>query len=304
MSSKMIKAAIVGLDTSHATEFPKFIQDPAMEPEFQVKGIKATRALRFETPFQKKDGLDKRQAYLESIGVKVTENFDEAVAGCDAIFIEINDPALHLEYFRKCAPLGKPIFLDKPFADTIDNAVEILKTARENKIRFFTASSLRFDANIVKAHEEMPEIEQGIAWGPLGAAPAGSSIVWYGTHTFEMLEKIMGPGAIAVTSVPDRMGVVCTVAYADGRRGVVQLTRGNYSYGGLLRKAGDCRMFTYVGGKHLYHNLVADIANFFKGSYDGVPLPESFEVMAMLEAAELSVQYGGRTMPVYQFPKI
>ena len=301
--TKAIKCAIVGLDTSHATEFPKFIQDPAMEKEFRVTSMKVTRNLRFETPFQKKEGLDKRQAYLESIGIKVTENFEKAVADCDAIFIEINDPTLHLEYFRKCAPLGKPIFLDKPFADTLENAAEILKIAKENKVRFFTASSLRYDANIVKAHEEMPEIEQGITWGPLGMAPAGSSIVWYGVHTFEMLEKIMGTGAIEVTSVPDRQGVVCTVTYGDGRRGTVQLTSGNYSYGGVLRKGGENRLFTYVGGKHLYHNLVEDIGNFFRGKSEGVPVNESFEIMAMLEAAELSLKYG-RPMPVYQFPKL
>ncbi len=300
--AKKIKCAIVGLDTSHATEFPKFMQDPAMEKEYRVTTMKTTWDLRFETPFQQKDGLDERQAYLESIGIKVTEDFEKAVSDCDAILIEINDPTLHLEYFRKCAPLGKPIFLDKPFADTLEHAEEILKIARENKVRFFTASSLRYDANIVQAHEEMPEIDQGITWGPLGMAPAGSSIVWYGVHTFEMLEKIMGPGAIEVTSVPDRKGVACTVTYGDGRRGTVLLTKGNYSYGGVLRKGGENRMFTYVGGKHLYHNLVEDIGNFFLGKSEGVPLNESFEIMAMLEAAELSLKFG-RPMPVYQFPK-
>ena len=50
--AETLKCAIVGLDTSHATEFPKFMQDPAMEPEFQVKTLRATRALRFATPFQ------------------------------------------------------------------------------------------------------------------------------------------------------------------------------------------------------------------------------------------------------------
>ena len=301
--AETLKCAIIGLDTSHATEFPKFIQDPAMEPEFQVKTLRVTRDLRFETPFQQKEGLDKRQAYLEGIGVEVTEDFETAVADCDAIFIEINDPALHLEYFRKCAALGKPIFLDKPFADTLDHAVEILKIAKEHHVRFFTASSLRFDANIVDAHAEMPEIEQGITWGPLGIAPAGSSIVWYGVHTFEMLEKIMGPGAIAVTSVPDRQGVVCTVAYGDGRRGTVMLTKGNYNYGGVLRKGGENRMFAYGGGKYLYHNLVEYIGKFFRGEAEGVPPEESFEIMAMLEAAELSLKYG-RPMPVYQYPKL
>ena len=118
-----IKVAIIGLDTSHAVEFPKLMQDPAVPEQNQVHDLVATRCLRFETPFQNKEGLDKRQAYLESIGVMVTEDFDTAVADCDAIMIEINDPAKHLEYFEKCAGLGKPIFLDKPFADTLDNAV-------------------------------------------------------------------------------------------------------------------------------------------------------------------------------------
>lgn len=31
--------------------------------------------------------------------------------------MEINDPSLHLEYFKKCADLGKPIFLDKPLKE-------------------------------------------------------------------------------------------------------------------------------------------------------------------------------------------
>ena len=300
---QIIKTAVVGMDTSHAVEFPKFIQDPALPAENQVKGMKVTRALRFETPFQNRDGLDKRQAYLESIGVTVTEDFDEAVADCDAIFIEINDPSLHLEYFKKCAVLGKPVFLDKPFAATLDESVEILKTAKENNVRFFTASSLRFDANIQEVSAEMGYIDQGMIWGPVGKAPAGSSIVWYGVHAFEMLEKIMGRGAIAVTAVPDKCGYVCTVAYGDGRRGVVTLSNNNWSYGGVLRKGAENRPFTFVGGPNLYRNLICTIGEFFAGKEVGVPLEESFEIMAMLEAADLSVKYG-RTMPVYQFPKL
>ena len=96
-----IKVAIIGLDTSHSVALPKLMQDPAEKD--QIKELRATRCLRFETPFQNKAGLDERQAYLESIGVLVTTDFDEAVADCDAIMLEINDPSYHLEYFEKCA---------------------------------------------------------------------------------------------------------------------------------------------------------------------------------------------------------
>ena len=61
-------------------------------------------------------------------------------------------------------------------------------------------------------------------------------------------------------------------------------------------------MFLSEAGQYLYHNLIDDIGKFFRGEYDGVPLAESFEIMAMLEAAELSLQTS-RTMPVYRMPK-
>ena len=97
------KIAIIGLDTSHSTAFPELMQDPKTPENLQIHGIRTVSCLRFETPFQNKEGLDKRQEYLESIGVKVTENFEEAVQDCDAIIIAINDPRCHAEYFEKCA---------------------------------------------------------------------------------------------------------------------------------------------------------------------------------------------------------
>ena len=124
-----MKVALIGLDTSHAVEFPRWMQDPAVPAALRVRDLCATRCLRFETPFQNRKGLDERQAYLERIGVMVTEEFDAAVADCDALMIEINDPARHLEYFEKCAGLGLPIFLDKPFADTPENARRIMRIA-------------------------------------------------------------------------------------------------------------------------------------------------------------------------------
>ena len=169
-----IKVAIIGLDTSHSVALPKLMQDPAEKD--QIKELRATRCLRFETPFQNKAGLDERQAYLESIGVLVTTDFDEAVADCDAIMLEINDPSYHLEYFEKCAKLGKPIFLDKPFADTIANTRKIMQIAKENNIRYFTASSLRFDIDIVEGLEGVENVVSAKVWGPVGNAPAGASM--------------------------------------------------------------------------------------------------------------------------------
>lgn len=140
----MIKVAIIGLDTSHTLEFVKRMQDPDCPTDQKIPGMKAISCFRFETPFQSQEGLDQRQAQLEKWGVKVTTNFNEAIEGCDAIMLEINDPAYHLEYFRKVAHLGKPIFLDKPMCDTLPNARAIMRLVAKYNTRVWCASSIPF----------------------------------------------------------------------------------------------------------------------------------------------------------------
>lgn len=288
MSDKL-KIAIIGLDTSHAVAFPKLFQDPETAPELRIDSMVATRCMRFETAFQGKEGLDERQKYLESIGVEVVTDFDAAVADCDAIMIEINDPALHLEYFEKCAKLGKPLFLDKPFAANTAEARKIMEIAKANDVRFFTTSSLRYDVDFEAALEQNVSPQSAVVWGPVGKAPAGSSIVWYGVHAFEMLARIMGQGAESVSTVSDGKGYVCTVKYNDGRRGVVELTCDSPRFGAVIRDDKAQEVLARVSGKvPFYYCLMLKVEAFFRGTYDGVPLEESLEVMKMLEAAEMS----------------
>lgn len=297
--SAPIKVAIIGLDTSHSVELPKLMLDSSVVPELRVTGMVPTRALRFDTPFQSSEGLDKRQAYLESIGMMVTMDFDTAVADSDAIMLEINDPAFHLEYFRKCAALGKPIFLDKPFADNLDNAREIKKIAAENNTVYFTASCLRFCPGIQNAHKTIGAPKEGLIWGPIGKAPAGSSIVWYGVHATEMLEFVMGKGAISVQTCQNAAGCVVVVNYSDGRRGAISLDRDCYRYGGVLRDlVNSPLLFEEQLGGAFYRPLLVQVEEFFRTGKMPVEIEDSFEVMAILDAADKSA-VSGRPEPVY-----
>ncbi|MBR7104574.1 MAG: Gfo/Idh/MocA family oxidoreductase [Lentisphaeria bacterium] len=293
-----IKVAIIGLDTSHSVALPKLMQDP--ETTDQVKELKAVTCLRFPTPFQSEAGQDERQAYLESIGVKVTRDFDEAVADCDAIMLEINDPAFHLEYFEKCAKLGKPIFLDKPFADNLENTKKIIDIAKENNVRYFTSSSLRFDIDMVEGLQQVKPPVSATVWGPVGRAPAGSSIIWYGVHAFEILNTVMGSGAIGVSGSADMHGYVFHVIYADGRRGIVELSRNCWSYGATCRDAaGKSDIIRVTGRVPFYKMLLLEIVKFFKGE-ESVAISDSVEVMAMLCAADAAAK-SGKLEPVYKF---
>ena len=286
-----IKVAIIGLDTSHSIEFARRMQAQDCPPDQRVEGMQAVSCLRFDTPFQDKKGLDERQKQLEAWGIPVTEDFSEAVSKGDAVLLEINDAAYHLDYFTRCVKIGKPIFLDKPLADTIANGNKIYSLAKQNNARVCSASSLRFVPQLQQACEAIPEPLFGSMYGPLGVAAAGSSIVWYGVHAFEMLERAMGAGASEITTKSDKHGVVALVDYADGRRGIVELTVGGYIYGGCVRTKEEAQPFV-VDMIHGYRNLLTKIRDFFAGGDIPVSMESTQHIMAMLDAAETSFQTG------------
>jgi predicted dehydrogenase len=292
-----IKVAIIGLDTSHSVEFPRRMQSPDYDPKFKVSGLRAVSCLRFETPFIDKNSLDARQKQLEAWGVKVTESFDEAVSDCDAIMLEINDPAYHLEYFKKAAALGKRIFIDKPLADNIANGAEIAKIAKENNLEVISASPLRFVPELSDACRQINEVRFGAVYGPLGKAPAGSSIVWYGVHAFEMLEKILGKGALSVIVTRDGVGAAAVVDYPDRRRGIVELSKTSYLYGGTIRS--NDKAASYLVSCNFYTETLKEVKLFFNTGKASLDIGDAVEVMALLDAAERSFQ-NGRTEPVYQ----
>ncbi|MDW7656370.1 MAG: Gfo/Idh/MocA family oxidoreductase [Bacillota bacterium] len=281
---KPLKIALIGLDTSHSIEFPRRMQAPDCKPEFKVTGLKAVSCLSFLTPFTDAGILQKRQEQLEQWGVRVTEDFDEAVADCDAIMIEINDPALHLEYFTRCVSLRKPIFLDKPLADTYENGKEIVALAEKHKLPVMSASSLRFSADLIKACQAVPDPDQVMVFGPLGIPAAGEGVIWYGVHCFEMLQLAMGQGAMRVDARRDASGVVTIVEYPNRRRGVVELTEGVYTYGGTVRRKDQVQSYV-VDSTMIYTEELRLIHDFFRTGTAPLTLQDSLAVMQLLDAA-------------------
>ncbi len=289
--SSDLKVSIIGLDTSHAIELPRRAQAPDCPEDQKVEGLSIRKCLRFLTPFTDGKVLAERQEQLELWGIQVTEDFDEAVEGAEAIIITINDGSYHLEYFEKCAALGVPIFLDKPMADTVEAAEKIVDIAEKHGTAFFTASSLRFVDQMTEAAEQVPRPSMATVYGPLGIAPAGSSILWYGVHAFEMLEGLLGIGAEEVTVVRDKKGAVVHVAYDDGRRGVVELTEGNYQYGGTVRD--DERVYPFIADSSTnYTRLLQRIVPFFRGEDTPVMVNHSLEIMTLLEATQKAYESG------------
>lgn len=282
----MFKLAMIGLDTSHSVVFTEFIQgDKKMVETMQV-----ISCMRFPSAFQSEPDQDARQEKMEAMGVKVTRSFEEAVKGADGIMLEINDPALHLEYFEKAARLGLPVFLDKPMADNLKNARRIYDVAKEKNLKVWSSSSLRFTPEIIECAASVKAPKFCSVFGPLGQAASGSSLIWYGIHTFEMLMTLMGGGAQSVFARQDVSGVVTVIDYSDGRRGIAECNNGAFIYGG--RAQNKELASTYVTKGSPYPYLISALEKFFTKGIVPVAFEDTLEIQAMLEAAAKSLESG------------
>jgi predicted dehydrogenase len=294
--SDPLRIAIIGLDSSHAVEYPRRMQAPDCAEALRVPGLRAVSCLRFPSPFQPESGQDTRQAQLVAWGVRVASDVADAAKDADAIMLIINDPALHQTWFNQVAVQGKPVFVDKPLAHSARAGSEMIALAAQHGIRMCSSSPLRSDAALARACVAVPRPTQASVYGPLGRAPAGSSVIWYGVHAVEMLNRAMGLGAVAVTARRDGSGATVLVDYVDGRRGVVELTDAVGIYGGTLRNATTAAPFAAESGA-FYTAQLHEISRFFRGGAPTASTDDALEVMSILDAAQRSID-GGRTEPV------
>jgi hypothetical protein len=283
---------MVGLDTTHSVEFTSRMQAKNYAEDQKVEGMKVVNCLRFPSVFRSEPEQDEWQKQMEEMGVKVTRNLSDVLEGTDAIMMEIEDPALHLEYFRKVADAGKPVFLDKPPADTLKDAVAIADIAKKKNVKIFSASSLRFAPQVLEAKKEAPVPRTVMAMGPVAQEiPNGSPIVWYGVHTVETYQAIIGIGAKKVLAKKDTLGYTAIIEYSDSRRGIVQLNENDWRWAFQVQTK-ELLKFYSIDATYLYTDLLKKTREFFEGGEAPVALEDTLEIQAILNAIDESVRIG------------
>ncbi len=122
-----LKIGMVGLDTSHCTAFAELLHNE--NGANYVGGGRIVSAFpggskNFSNSINRVRGFTDK--LKEDYGVKIVNTVEDAAEGADAVFLESVDGRQHLEQFKKLAPKGKPVFIDKPFATGAADAMEIL----------------------------------------------------------------------------------------------------------------------------------------------------------------------------------
>ncbi len=295
--TSMKRIGIIGLDTSHAIAFTKtFNADP---PNPALAGMRVTVAY----PHGSRDieGSVSRipgyTAEVQKLGVTVVDSLPALLEQVDFVLLETNDGRPHLEQALAVFQAGKPVFIDKPVAGSLEDAVCIYEAAKHYKVPVFSSSSLRFMEDAQAARNGSCGKVLGCdTFSPCSLEKTHPDLFWYGIHGVEILYTVMGPGCQTVnrSSTPDADVVMGT--WETGRIGTFRGMRGGKSgYGGNVFGADKYLSLANFKG---YDPLVLAIGKFFSTGETPVTEAETLEIYAFMEAADESKRQSGATVSV------
>jgi hypothetical protein len=287
-----LRAGIIGLDTSHVIAFTKALNDPKAKPDIarcQVVAAYPQGSPDIKSSTERVPGYTKQ---MQELDVTIVQSIDELIKQVDVVLLETNDGRPHLQQILPCLKAGKPVFIDKPIAGSLTDAVAIFEAARIYKTPVFSSSSLRYSsgAQALRAGK-LGKIVACDAYSPCSLEATHPDLFWYGIHGVESLFTVMGAGCISVTrSTAPGMDVVVGT-WQDDRIGTFRgLRTGKRGYGGTaFGEKGIQSIGSYEG----YRPLVVEIVKFFRTRRPPVSSTETLEIYAFMEAADESKRLGG-----------
>ena len=294
---RTLRAGIIGLDTSHVIAFSRILNDPKTVPELancRVVAAYPKGSPDIESSTKRVPGYIKQ---VKGLGVEIVDSIPELLKRVDVVLLETNDGRPHLEQVLPVLRAGKPVFIDKPIAGSLADAVAIFQAAAKYKVPVFSASSLRYGKNSQAVRGgSIGKVTRCETTSPCSLEKTHPDLFWYGIHGVESLFTVMKGGCETVTrkeSTPGRDVVEGT--WRGGRVGVFTGTRPGKGYSGTAEGTkGKAAVGSYDG----YKPLVVDIVRFFRTGKSSIPERETLEIYAFMEAADESKRQGGKPVTI------
>jgi predicted dehydrogenase len=228
----------------------------------------------------------------EEFGITIVNSIDELLPKVDVVLLESVDGRPHLEQARPVLRARKPVFIDKPLAGSLADAIEIFQLAEETQTPCFSSSSLRFGPGVetVKNDPKVGKVEGCDAYSPCSLEEHHPDLFWYGIHGVELLYALMGPGCEKVTRIQTKDTELVSGVWKDGRIGTFRGLRGKSGYGATVFGS---KGIAQSGGYGGYQPLLVEICKFFRTGTPPVGHDETLEILAFMEAADESKRQGG-----------
>jgi predicted dehydrogenase len=312
-----LRLGIIGLDTSHVIAFTQLLNDSS-RPD-HVPGARVIAAFKGGSPDMEQSAT-RIERFTNEIKdkwkVELVGSIEELCQKVDAVLLLSVDGRVHLSQVKPVFAAKKPVFIDKPFTASFRDALEITKLAKASGTPFFSTSSRRFSAEIqaLKNIQAQGDVQGAITYGPMPIDRTHPDLFWYGIHSVEALFTIMGPGCETVARTHSNGADIVTGKWKDGRIGTMRGNRDNRADGAIVffnksvmtgTDAVEAARKTDSGqpARSGYYGLVSAIVKFFQTKTPPVSPEETLEIIAFMEAADISKARGGAPVALSEVMK-
>ena len=287
------RIGIIGLDTSHSLAFTKALN--ATEPLLKYKDFKVVAAYpRGSSDIE--SSVKRIPGYIEDVkklGVEIVSSIEELLEKVDFVLLETNDGRPHFEQALKVLKAGKPMFIDKPVAGSLTDAIAIYQAAEKYKVPIFSSSSLRYMETVQEVVQgKIGKVVGADTYSPATLEKTHPDLFWYGIHGVEILYAVMGRGCKEIVRIDSVNTDIVVGTWNDGRIGTFRGTRtGTHDYGGTAYGEKTNQVLGPFKG---YDNLLDQIIVFFNSGKVPVSAEETLEIYTFMEAADESKRNDGK----------
>ena len=304
-----VRVGIIGIDNYQSLAFTQLWHKPP-EDNPDLAGLKVVAAWKGGSPDIEETLVDVKrwQPPLMEQDVKIEDSIDGVLQQCDVVVIMTVDGRAHLKLAEQALKAGKPTYIGRPMAASLEDVLAIFDMAKKYETPVFSCSQHRYSPGFIgmRNHPEVGEVTGCDVFGGCPTVPHHPDFFWHAIHSFETLYTIMGPGAVSVTRARTDDTELVTGIWKDGRiasyrgirRGAVKYSAtvfgdkgvapaGIYGYeapvNGVVPKG------RYKG----YEGVATEIAKFFKTLKLPIEPTETIELFGFMEAAHESHRQGG-----------
>lgn len=211
--SLMIRIGIVGSDSSHAEHFAKIVNKPDEKtkeyryPDCKVTGIFGLERGRTEAVARDGD--------IEFIA----EEAEELIGKVDAVMIVLRNGDLHIKYAMPFIMASMPMWIDKPFTITNEDALEIIETAEKYNTLITGGSMCKYVydilciRNAIQNGSRIGKIRSAFINFPAELEDSYGGIYFYGSHLVEMTLAAFGYDVKSVVASECGGNVIALIKY-------------------------------------------------------------------------------------------
>lgn len=157
---------------------------------------------------------------MAEYGIETEVNEPHEMLGkVDAVMVTARDGKYHAEFARPFIEAGIPVFIDKPFAVSIEDALDLVRLAKSNGVPICGGSMLKYayDAHILKGTvlRAGDTLRGGTVSAPLHIEAPYSGFYFYSPHCAEITLTIFGYNPISATAKRNGDSVTAIVDYGE-----------------------------------------------------------------------------------------